>query len=70
MTMRCLTRRLSTANSIAELTPWNLPPVSYGGTRLATLRTTNSSPGMALKIVSGSTRLSLQEMTITSGACL
>jgi hypothetical protein len=40
-----------------------------GGTRLATLRTTNSSPGMALKIVSGSTRLSLHEMTIASGVC-
>ena len=67
MTMMWRTRRLSAANSSAADTPWNLPVVSKGGTRFATLRTTNNSPGMAEKMVSGSTRLSQHETTMTSG---
>jgi hypothetical protein len=45
-----------------------LPWVSNGGTRFATLRTTNNSPGIAENSVSGSTRLSQHDTTITSGA--
>jgi hypothetical protein len=36
---------------------------------LATLRTTNISPGEASKIVAGSTRLSEQAITMTFGDC-
>ena len=41
----------------------------YGGTRLATLRTTKSSPGRASKITSGDTRESQQPMTMILGDC-
>ena len=47
----------------------NRPCVSKGGTRFATLRATNSQPGLASKITSGETRLSQQPITMTSGAC-
>jgi hypothetical protein len=36
---------------------------------LATLRTTNSSPGLASKIASGETRLSQHPITMISGRC-
>jgi hypothetical protein len=40
---------------------------AYGGTRLATLRTTNSSPGPVSKIICGSTRESEQAITRALG---
>ena len=57
-----------TANSSAADTPWWPGVVSYGGTRVATLRTTNISPGRASKMIAGSTRLSEQAITMHLGA--
>lgn len=69
MTTMCLTSRPLTANSIAALVPWKEDSASgsQGGTRLATLRTTNSSPGPTSKIASGDTRESQQLMIRISG---
>ena len=66
-TTMCLMRSTWTAYSSAAETPWAPPSGWYTGTRLATLRTTNSSPGPASKITSGETRELQQPITITAG---
>ena len=66
-TTMCLTRKTCTAYSSAADTPCAPPSGWNTGTRLATLRTTNNSPGPASKITSGETRESQQPITMTAG---
>ena len=67
ITTICFTFSACTAYSSAAEVPCHSPSGAKGGTRLATFRTTNISPGRALKITSGETRLSQQPTIITSG---
>src|SRR3569833_1267001 len=55
-TTTCLTRKAWIANSSAADIARCAPSGVYGGTRLAMLRATNNSPGLASKITSGDTR--------------
>ncbi len=65
----CFTFNAPTPNSKAAETPCAWPSGAKGGTMLATLRTTNNSPGRASKITSGDTRESEQPITMISGRC-
>ena len=61
------TPRASTANSSAALAAWLPLSGAYTGTSAATLRTTNSSPGLASNTVSGPDRESEQATIIVRG---
>ena len=51
-----------TAYSMADWVPWQPSPDVKGGTRLATLRHTNMSPGSASNTTAGSARLSQHDI--------
>jgi len=61
------TSSAATANSMAAEVPCWAASGWKVGTRLATLRSTNSSPGPASKMVSGAARLSQQAITSATG---
>ena len=63
----CSTLSACTAYSSAAEVPWSWSSGEKGGTRLATLRTTNISPGRASKITSGETRESQQPISMIFG---
>ena len=62
------TFKVLTAYSRAELTPWYISSSSKDGTKFATFRTTNKSPGFELNKIAGSTLESEHDIIIVFGA--
>jgi len=65
----CFTRKFKTANSMPALTPWKLAADFIRRNEIGDVTSDEEFAGMALKIVSGSTRLSQQEIIMISGLC-